>query len=50
VSSEKPETGPDPGAKAEALGVVAVTVVVGGYRALPASLAAIIRLANSAKV
>jgi hypothetical protein len=30
--------------------VVTVTVVVGGYHALPASLAAIIRLANPAKV
>jgi hypothetical protein len=30
--------------------VVVVTVMVDGYRALPASLTAIIRLANSAKV
>jgi Tfp pilus assembly protein PilV len=51
VSSEKHETAADPGAEEESWLIRVMTVtVVGGYRALPVSLTAIIRRAEPAKV
>jgi hypothetical protein len=52
LSSEKHETAAAPGAEEESwlIRVVTVTVVAGGYRAVPESFTAITRLANSANV
>jgi hypothetical protein len=50
VSSEKHETAADPGAEEESwlMRVVTVTVMAGGYRAVPESLTAITCRAQSA--
>jgi hypothetical protein len=52
ASSEKHGMAADPGAEEKSwlMRVVTVTVVGGGYRLLPESLTALIRMANSTKV